>query len=143
MEVGERPWGLAVSPDGPTVFTANGPSQDVSFVDVATRTVFARVKAGTGPGRRLRAYAIPVSRDPADQASAFLTYSRHLTTSVTASEPCGTSYSSSIVAGIFHRFIFTVCRMAVSGVSPVPQGRFFCPFAGVVRSFRWKLAMRS
>ena len=49
VEVGERPWGLTVSPDGATVFTANGPSQDVSFVDVATRTVVAKVKAGDRP----------------------------------------------------------------------------------------------
>jgi YVTN family beta-propeller protein len=49
VEVGERPWGIAASPDGKTVFTANGPSNDVSFVDVASRSVTARVKVGDRP----------------------------------------------------------------------------------------------
>ena len=49
VEVGERPWGIAVSPDGRMVYTANGPSNDVSFVDVATRTVTATVAAGDRP----------------------------------------------------------------------------------------------
>jgi YVTN family beta-propeller protein len=49
VEVGERPWGIAVTPDGTTVFTANGPSNDVSFVDVPSRTVIARVKVGDRP----------------------------------------------------------------------------------------------
>ena len=33
---GTRPWGIAVSPDGRTLYTANGPSNDVSIVDVAS-----------------------------------------------------------------------------------------------------------
>ena len=49
IEVGERPWGIAVSPDGSTVFTANGPSNDVSIVDVASRTVKAKVPVGDRP----------------------------------------------------------------------------------------------
>ena len=49
VEVGERPWGIAASADGRTVFTANGPSNDVSFVDVASGTVTARVKVGERP----------------------------------------------------------------------------------------------
>ena len=49
VEVGERPWGVAVAPDGHTAFTANGPSNDVSFVDVANRTVIAKVKVGDRP----------------------------------------------------------------------------------------------
>jgi YVTN family beta-propeller protein len=44
-----RPWGIAVSPDGSTLYTANGPSNDVSIVQLATRRVTARVKAGDGP----------------------------------------------------------------------------------------------
>ena len=44
-----RPWGIAVSPDGKTVFTANGPSNDVSIVDVESRTVKGRVKVGDRP----------------------------------------------------------------------------------------------
>ena len=39
----------ALSPDGSTVFTANGPSNDVSIVDVASRTVKAKVPVGDRP----------------------------------------------------------------------------------------------
>ena len=49
MEVGERPWGIDVSRDGKTLFTANGPSNDVSIVDLATRTVMAKVQVGNRP----------------------------------------------------------------------------------------------
>jgi YVTN family beta-propeller protein len=49
VEVGQRPWGVAISPDGSTVYTANGPSNDISIVDVATRTVVGTVKAGSKP----------------------------------------------------------------------------------------------
>ena len=49
VEVGQRPWGITMSPDGRTLYTANGPSNDVSIVDVATRSVTARVKAGDSP----------------------------------------------------------------------------------------------
>jgi YVTN family beta-propeller protein len=49
VEVGERPWGIAVTPDGSLVFTANGPSNDVSFVDVPGRKVIANVKVGDRP----------------------------------------------------------------------------------------------
>jgi len=38
-----------VSPDGTRAYTANGPSNDVSIVDVATRAVKARIKVGEGP----------------------------------------------------------------------------------------------
>jgi hypothetical protein len=44
---------------------------------------------------------------PTNQTSADLQYCRHLATSFTASDPAGTSYSSSIVAGIVHLFFFT------------------------------------
>lgn len=36
--VGGRPWGIAVAPDG-TLFTANGPTDDVSAVDPATKRI--------------------------------------------------------------------------------------------------------
>jgi YVTN family beta-propeller protein len=49
VEVGQRPWGIALSPDAKTLYSANGPSDDVSFVDIATNTVTHKVKAGTGP----------------------------------------------------------------------------------------------
>jgi len=47
--VGARPWGIALSPDGKMLYSANGPSNDVSVVDLATNTVTRKVKAGTSP----------------------------------------------------------------------------------------------
>ena len=49
FEVGQRPWGVALSPDGKTLFTANGPSGDISIADTATNTVTKKVKATGGP----------------------------------------------------------------------------------------------
>ena len=49
VEVGVRPWGIAISQDGRTLYTANGPSNDVAIVDVASRVVTARVRAGDSP----------------------------------------------------------------------------------------------
>jgi YVTN family beta-propeller protein len=49
VDVGVRPWGIAISTDGRTLYTANGPSNDVSIVDVASRAVTARVGAGDSP----------------------------------------------------------------------------------------------
>ncbi len=34
--VGQRPWGIALTPDGGRLYTANGPSNDVSVVDTGT-----------------------------------------------------------------------------------------------------------
>jgi YVTN family beta-propeller protein len=48
-QVGARPWGIAVSPDGRRLYTANGPSGDVSFIDVAAGTVERRVATGGSP----------------------------------------------------------------------------------------------
>jgi len=47
--VGERPWGVAATPDGRFLFTANGPSNDVAMVDAATMQVVARFPAGDRP----------------------------------------------------------------------------------------------
>ena len=51
--VDDRSWrpavGIAISPDGRRLYMANGPSNDVSIVDVATHSVVARVKAGDSP----------------------------------------------------------------------------------------------
>ena len=41
--------GMALSPDEKLLFSANGPSGDVSIVDLATRTVLKKVKAGDRP----------------------------------------------------------------------------------------------
>jgi YVTN family beta-propeller protein len=49
IKVGTRPWGMAISPDGKYLFTANGPSNDVSVVDLAAAKEVARVKAGGSP----------------------------------------------------------------------------------------------
>jgi len=40
---------LAVSPDGKTLYTANGPSNDVSVVDLPTQRVIKKIKVGRGP----------------------------------------------------------------------------------------------
>ena len=34
FEVGQRPWGIALMPGGKMAYTANGPSNDVSLVDL-------------------------------------------------------------------------------------------------------------
>ena len=49
FEVGQRPWGIALSPDGKTLYTANGPSNDISVVDLATQTVKKKIPVGKGP----------------------------------------------------------------------------------------------
>ena len=49
VKVGTRPWGVEISPDGKRLYTANGPSGDVSVVDAETMTVIATVPAGRGP----------------------------------------------------------------------------------------------
>jgi len=38
-----------ISPDGKYLFSANGPSNDVSVVDLGTDKEVARVKAGASP----------------------------------------------------------------------------------------------
>jgi YVTN family beta-propeller protein len=47
--VGERPWGLALSPDGTRAFTANGPGNDVTIVDLPSMRVIGRVPTRGGP----------------------------------------------------------------------------------------------
>jgi YVTN family beta-propeller protein len=49
VEVGPRPWGIALSPDGKTLYSANGPSNDISVVDLATNAVVKKVKVGSSP----------------------------------------------------------------------------------------------
>jgi YVTN family beta-propeller protein len=48
-DVGTRPWGIAVSTDGHKLYTANGPSNDVSVIDLATKTVKKRILVGQSP----------------------------------------------------------------------------------------------
>jgi YVTN family beta-propeller protein len=48
-DVGARPWGIEVSADGTKVYTANGPSADVSIVDLPTGTVERQIATGGSP----------------------------------------------------------------------------------------------
>lgn len=47
--VGARPWGIALSGDGQTLVSANGPSNDITLIDRATLAVKRHVAAGAGP----------------------------------------------------------------------------------------------
>lgn len=49
IPVGTRPWGIALSDDGSRLFTANGPSNDVSVVDTATLQTVKRIAVGKSP----------------------------------------------------------------------------------------------
>ncbi|HNQ99192.1 MAG TPA: hypothetical protein PKN52_04285, partial [Trueperaceae bacterium] len=46
--MGRRPWGIAITPDGKTVFTANGLSDSVSVIDTACGCVVKNIPAGRG-----------------------------------------------------------------------------------------------
>jgi YVTN family beta-propeller protein len=47
--VGARPWGLAIDSTGKRLFTANGPSDDLSIIDLTTGKVASRVQVGGLP----------------------------------------------------------------------------------------------
>ncbi len=47
--IGARPWGIAIDRDGRLLATANGPSNDVTFVDRASGKAVSRVVVGAGP----------------------------------------------------------------------------------------------
>jgi YVTN family beta-propeller protein len=49
VEAGPRPWGIGISGDGRTLYTANGPSNDVSVIDVATLKVTQKIAVGDRP----------------------------------------------------------------------------------------------
>jgi len=49
LAVGQRPWGVGLLPDGKTVYTANGPSNDVSVVDLSTKQVVKKITVGQRP----------------------------------------------------------------------------------------------
>ncbi len=49
IEVGTRPWGLAMSEDGRFLYSANGPSNDVSVIDTAKMSVVKRIPVGKTP----------------------------------------------------------------------------------------------
>jgi YVTN family beta-propeller protein len=48
-DVGTRPWGIGLSPDGKKLYTANGPSGDVSVIDIASGKVDRRIDVGGSP----------------------------------------------------------------------------------------------
>ena len=43
------PNGVVITPDGKTLYTANGPGNDVSVVDAATLEVKRRIEVGQRP----------------------------------------------------------------------------------------------
>lgn len=49
VPVGKRPWGIALSADGRYLYTANGPSDDMSIVDTDSLTTIKTVGAGKSP----------------------------------------------------------------------------------------------
>jgi len=49
VEAGDRPWGIGLSPDEKTLYTANGPSDDVSVIDLASHMVTKKIPVGHGP----------------------------------------------------------------------------------------------
>jgi YVTN family beta-propeller protein len=49
VQVGTRPWGIALSKDGRELYTANGPSNDVSVINTTTGTVIHTIPVGKGP----------------------------------------------------------------------------------------------
>ena len=58
MEVGVRPWGIALTSDGRKLYSANGPSNDVTVVDVETMKVLKKIPAGELP------WGVAVGRAP-------------------------------------------------------------------------------
>ncbi len=46
--VGQRPWGIALARDG-MIYTANGPSDDISVIDPTTAQVVRRIPSGGSP----------------------------------------------------------------------------------------------
>lgn len=49
IPVGTRPWGIALSNDGRFLYSANGPSNDVSVIDTTALTTVKRIAVGGSP----------------------------------------------------------------------------------------------
>lgn len=49
VPVGTRPWGMALSQDGRWLYTANGPSNDVTIVDTSALRAVKRIAVGRSP----------------------------------------------------------------------------------------------
>jgi YVTN family beta-propeller protein len=58
VAVGVRPWGIALTSDGRKLYTANGPSNDVTVVDTETMQVLKKIPAGELP------WGVAVGRAP-------------------------------------------------------------------------------
>jgi YVTN family beta-propeller protein len=58
-KVGQRPWGVALSPDGSKAYTANGPSGDVAVIDLKSGQVERRIAVGGSPWGIVAAPAPP------------------------------------------------------------------------------------
>jgi YVTN family beta-propeller protein len=58
-QVGKRPWGVALSRDGETAYTANGPSGDVAVIDLKSGHIVQRIAVGGSPWGIVRAAAPP------------------------------------------------------------------------------------
>jgi YVTN family beta-propeller protein len=56
--VGVRPWGIALTSDGRKLYSANGPSNDVTVVDTETLKVLKKIPAGELP------WGVAVGRAP-------------------------------------------------------------------------------
>jgi YVTN family beta-propeller protein len=48
-DVGVRPWGIGVTRSGARLYTANGPTGDVSVIDTATGSVLRKIAVGGSP----------------------------------------------------------------------------------------------
>jgi YVTN family beta-propeller protein len=49
IEVGQRPWNMALTPDGAKLYVANGRSNSVSVIDTATNTRVKDIAVGSLP----------------------------------------------------------------------------------------------
>jgi YVTN family beta-propeller protein len=49
VPVGTRPWGIALSADSGRLYSANGPSNDVSIVDTSTLRTIGKIPVGRSP----------------------------------------------------------------------------------------------
>ena len=47
--MGARPWGIALTPDGRRLVSANGSSGDVTVLDTDTFALLGKVTVGHGP----------------------------------------------------------------------------------------------
>ena len=49
VPVGQRPWNMALTPDGKKLYVANGRSNNVTVIDTASRTRLREVAVGKLP----------------------------------------------------------------------------------------------